>query len=897
MAERIGSWLAAWASAVVGRPRLTTAVTLAVGALAAWFAAGNLGVNTDTANMIAPTIPWRQHYNEYRDAFPLRDRNLLIVIDASSPVRADEFAADLLAELRKQPERYRSPLLAGEGEFFERNGLLYMPTAELAELTDRLAEAQPLIGLLGGRVDGAAVLDVARTTLAAEGDTAALASFYDELARTISGAGGSEVSSFAWDRLVSNEPPRNPRTWARRIITLQPAVDFSRMQPAAAAIAAVRAMAARLDERGDVRVRLTGTVAMEHEELQSVSRGAGLGAAATLVMVALVLYAALRSWRLLAASIVTLIVGLSLTAAFAAVAVGQLNLLSIAFVVLNVGLGSDYVIHVLLRYRELTAAGEAAKPALVETVRGVGSSLVLCAVTTAAGFYAFIPTTFSGVSELGLIAGTGVFFGLFASVTLLPALVAWWDEPRRSGAAPTWLDPRIFAPLSRRPRLVLGVTAAVLVAVFAALPRVTFDSNPIHLRDPESESVSTLLELAAAGEAPLLNLVAVAPDNTTARGWASALRERPEVRAVTTTDALVPAEQDEKLALLEDLALLMGTDFGEVERTPADPDAMAAALAALEAASTDHAAARGLHDAAADLRGRLAGGAESYRDTALRRLDESLTAGLPQELARLAGALRAGRFDRADLPAALAERWLASGGRELVEIAPAEDVSDNAAARRFIAAAHSVVPTATGLPVVYQEASATVVAAFERALLYAFAMVAAIIWLVLRDFKDTLLVLVPIALASLLTAALTVVAGMPFNYANIIALPLLVGIGVDNGIHVVHRMRTRAGMPAVGQRRDAGRDARGRATQGAVAEQLPSEGVARLFGTSTMRAVLASGLTTVASFGNLAFSSHVGTASMGILLALGLAASMAATLIVLPAWLALRRPLAKGAAA
>jgi predicted RND superfamily exporter protein len=121
-----------------------------------------------------------------------------------------------------------------------------------------------------------------------------------------------------------------------------------------------------------------------------------------------------------------------------------------------------------------------------------------------------------------------------------------------------------------------------------------------------------------------------------------------------------------------------------------------------------------------------------------------------------------------------------------------------------------------------------------------------------------------------LTAGLTVAIGMPFNYANIIALPLLVGIGVDNGIHVVHRMRTRAGMPAVEQRR----------------EQLPTEPAARLFDTSTMRAVLASGLTTIASFGNLAFSAHVGTASMGILLALGLATSMAATLVVLPAWLA-----------
>jgi hopanoid biosynthesis associated RND transporter like protein HpnN len=512
----------------------------------------------------------------------------------------------------------------------------------------------------------------------------------------------------------------------------------------------------------------------------------------------------------------------------------------------------------LLRYRELAAAGRETTAALVDTVRGVGSSLVLCAVTTAAGFYAFIPTTVSGVSELGLIAGTGVFFGCFVSVTLLPALVAWWDAPQNARAADTWLDPRVLAPLSRRPRLVLGATAVALVAALLAMPRVTFDSNPIHLRDPESESVSTLLELAADGDAPLLNLVAVAPDRAAAAGWADELRDLPEVRRVTTTDELVPVEQNEKLALLEDLSLLLGPGVGELARAPLDAGALSRELAALEAASTMTPSARALQDAVARLRARLATAGDAERGATLRTLDEALTATLPAELERLAAALHAEAFTRDDLPAALAARWLASDGRELVEITPAEDVSDNAAARRFIAAVHAVVPTATGLPVVYQEASATVVAAFERALLYAFVIVSAIIWLVLRNVRDTLLVIVPIGLASVLTAALTVVVGMPFNYANIIALPLLVGIGVDNGIHVVHRMRTERGE--------------------------------RLFATSTMRAVLASGLTTVASFGNLAFSAHVGTSSMGVLLALGLAASMTATLVVLPAWLERKAP-------
>jgi hypothetical protein len=854
MSIAIGDRLAAWSSALLARPRTTACVTLLLGALAAFYAAGNLGVNTDTANMIAPTLPWRQHFNEFRDTFPIRDRNLIVVIDAPTPLDADHFAKSFLAELRREPELYRSPLMAGEGEFFERNGLLYLPANELAKLGDRVAAAQPLIGLLQARFDGAAVLDVATRTLTTPGsDLGATAPLYAELARAMRDVAQGRGAALDWSALIA----AGDAATTRHLIVLQPAFDFSKMQPAADAIEGIRDIAERLNAAAEVpvSVRLTGSVAMEHEELLSVSRGAGFGALATLGLVALVLFASLRSWRLLVISLVTLLTGLSLTAAFAAVAVGQLNLLSVAFVVLNVGLGSDYVIHVLLRYRELTAEGHAMHAALVTTMRDVGSSLVLCAVTTAAGFYSFIPTTFSGVSELGLIAGTGVFFGLFVSVTLLPALVMWWGDRNPRRAASTWIDPKFLAPLAQRPRAVLGVTAVVIVGTFALLPRVTFDSNPIHLRDPNSESVTTLLDLAEDGEAPLLNLVAVMPNHAAALTAAASLRDLPEVRSVITTAQLVPDDQEEKLAVLADLELLLGSGFAELEKADYDANALSRALEALAAAAQGVPVAAEVRAAATALEAQLAAATPAARDAALRELDRALTARLPEQLARLERGLHASAFDRADLPPALTERWLTSDERELIEITPEEDVSDNEAARRFIAAVHGVVPRATGLPVVYQEASATVVGAFERALLYAFVMVSLIILIVLRRGKDTLLVLAPIAIATLVTAALTVLIDMPFNYANIIALPLLVGIGVDNGIHVVHRMH--------------------------------ADSAHRLFDTSTMRAVLASALTTIASFGNLAFSSHAGTASMGVLLALGLVASMVATLIVLPAWLVL----------
>jgi hypothetical protein len=857
LTESIGTVLARWVGSVLRFRKVTVLITLGAAGLGAYYAARNLGVNTDTANMISAALPWRQHFNEYRESFPARDRNLLIVIDAATPEQADDFAAALLAQLRRAPELYRAVFLPGEGEFFERNGLLYLTVEELERLADRLAAAQPLMGLLKHDFGGAAVVNVASQTLAAApvDDAqigAALAPFYTELARTLEAASAGRSDPLAWRALIEGggEPS------ARRIVVLQPALDFNRLQPASAALARIREIVAGLNELEStpVEVRLTGSVAMEHEELLSVSQGAGFGALATLLMVAIVLYAALRSFRLLLISVVTLLAGLSLTAAFAAAAVGHLNLLSIAFVVLNVGLGSDYVIHVCLRQRELMAEGMPVDAALVETMRGVGASLVLCAITTAAGFYSFIPTAFEGVSELGLIAGTGVFIGLLVSVTLLPALVATFVSPNRQRDAKTWINPRMFAPLNKRPRAVLAVTAVIVVITLAALPWVSFDSNPIHLRDPQSESVTTLLELAADGEAPLLNLVAVTPDQPTAQRWSDELKQLSSVRNVITVESLIARDQTEKLALLEDIALILGPDFAALTRAAPNPQALARVLQELARNLADRpsTAARDLQQAVAALLAELERQPAAVREQTLLNLDGELTASLPEELQQLAAGLQARAFGREALPDALTERWL-SGGRELIEIVPEENVNDNEAAERFVDSVHGVVEKATGLPVVYKEASDTVVRAFELALLYALVMVTGIIWLFLRHPRDVLLVIVPILLAAAVTAGITALIGMPLNYANIIALPLLVGIGVDNGIHVVHRMRT--------------------------------EPDKELFNTSTLRAVFASGLTTVASFGNLAFSAHVGTSSMGKLLALGLAVSMAATLIVLPAWL------------
>ncbi len=852
--------LTIWVLLVLRYRKLTIAIGLFAGA-ACWFYAGqNLGINTDTTDMISPDLPWRQDYIAYRRQFEVRDRNILIVVDADIPEYADEIAAAVVYGLRQSPTLYRSVFLAGSGEFFERYGLMYLSVAELEALADRLAAAQPLLGQLRQRYDGVQFMRMIGE-LAERGDQSVEAGrLYSEVAAALDAAADVQPYTLSWQSLLQGESVAT----TRRFVLLQPLLDFSRARPATEAMEGIRTL---IDEQlatapEGVRIRVTGTIAMEHEELSSVIRGAGFAGLAALMMVALVLYVVLRSVVVLAISIMTLVVGLAGTAAFAAATVGHLNLLSVAFAVLYIGLGVDFILHICLRLKELRTSGRPLDAAIVDTVAGVGSSLVICTVTTAAGFYAFIPTPFSGVSELGLISGTGMFISLLVSVTLLPALLAQFLPDTGFELARPWRGARFLDPVTRRPRAVVGLSLVVALGAAILLPRASFDRNPVNLRDPNSESVLTLKDLTADSEALPLHMVALAPDSTVASRWIAALEVLSAVSDASSLDAMVPVDQQRKLLLLEDIDILMGPGFSELERQAVDPDEFRSALVDLTTrlAGSPAPAAAELAVSLQRFLFALSTQTGDEQRQALLALESGLLTTLPRQLQRLAAGLTAGAFGREDLPEELVSRWIATDGTELVEITPAQDISDSVAAEQFVETVRATVGTATGLPVVYQEAGRTVVRAFQMAFAYALLLVSIILWVFLRRIAESVLVIIPVILAAGITAALTVLLGWQFNFANIIALPLLLGVGVDSGIHMVHRMRT----------------------------EPPADG--RLLNTSTSRAVLASGLTTIASFGNLAFVSHLGMASMGQLLTLGMLVTLVATLVLLPALLTLRTP-------
>ena len=578
----------------------------------------------------------------------------------------------------------------------------------------------------------------------------------------------------------------------------------------------------------------------------------------------MILVGGLGSPRLVLASLCTLLVGLVWTAGFAAAAIGHLNLVSVAFGVLFIGLSIDFAIHLCVRYRELLASDTPPEQALRDAAGGVGGSLALCATTTAIGFYAFVPTEFAGVAELGAIAGTGMFISLFTNLTLLPALISWGAPPDTSAKrspSPSRLWNLLDLPV-RHARWVVAGTAVITLIAVALIPSIRFDPNPLRVRDPATDSVQVLNEMLADGDALPWNLNVLAPDLEVAREIAERIETLPSVDVALTLADFVPEHQAEKLEMLEDAAFLLLPTFASepvaTRPTRAEGIARVEGLERSLAALTPDRTSPQLVHTAQQLRQNLARLAESWRtdgdpQASLDALEAALTGSLPERLRLLRAALQAERVALPDLPADLVERMIATDGRARIEIFPEGDLNDQPALERYVTSVQSIAPDAFGEGLVILETGRAVVRSLRQALATAAVTIALLLLLLWRSVADAALVALPLALASIFTAAFSVPLGVSFNFANVIVIPLLLGMGVDTGIHLVHRCRTDA----------------------------PPDG--NLLHTSTARAVLLSAATTMASFGTLGFSSHLGMSSLGRLLVLGIALILVCNLVLLPA--------------
>jgi uncharacterized protein len=828
------------------------ATGLLIVSTAALFDLERFSITTDTESLISEKLPWHRRQAAFSKAFP--EKGISVVITAATSENADQATEALVRDLSEHAELFYSVSAPAGGEFFRRNGLLFKPLAEVKKSLGGLSNAEFLIGSLAADPSLRGVMQsLSLGTRGVQGGEIKLDALVWPLSlasEAIKNVLAGQPAAFSWQELVQGS--RGQTSQLRRFITVQPVLDFAELEPGRRATDGILRSADRLklNEKFGARVELTGPVPMNDEQYSVIRKSALHDTLAALFGALAILWLALRSWKIVAAVFFSLVVGLSLTAAIGIALVGAFNLISIAFFVLFVGLGVDFGIQFSVRYRSERHLYQDLREALRSAAGKVGTPLALAAAATAVAFFSFLPTNYKGLFELGLIAGCGMLIAFACSLTFVPAVLALLKPP----GEPVPMGFSSLAPLDgflQRHRIAaIVITIGVVSACAPLLFHLRFDFNPINLENPNAPSVVTFRELQKNPETSASDAEVLAPNLDTANEIARRLATLPAVSRALTVSSFIPDDQDEKIATIHALgAPLIAVLSASKRAAPSDAETVASVrkaagdLLAVARGGTGPGAA-----AAREVSELLARVAES--DEAIRkRLETVVVAPLLFDLPRLQESLGPQLVTVKTLPSDLVHQWISPDGEIRVQVLPKGDANDDDVLRKFATSVLAAEPSATGPAISLYESGRTVIAAFIEAGSIALAAITVLLFIALRRLTDVLLTLTPLLLAGVVTLEACVATGTSMNFANIIALPLLLGVGVAFKIYYILAWR---------------------------------DGKTGLLQSGLTRAVIFSALTNVVAFGSMWSSNYPGLSSMGRMMTLALLCTMAAAVLFQP---------------
>lgn len=850
-----------WIAFVCKRAVVMLIFTFCASLLIFYYTISNLSINTDTSNMLSSDLTFRQNSIEISKSFPQFSDNIIIVLDGPNTDLVNEATNLFSIQLKNDANLYGEIFDPESMEFFKKNGLLYYTISNLEELSDKLITAQPFISSLWLDPSLSTLFNLLDLFLKDGHKNPELMNIavpiFKNISDVIIALHKNTPNKLPWKNFFSNQSPHSLKKMTTRIIVIKPNTNFDTLEPGKSVINKLRNLGQtmRLEEKYNTRLRLTGSIPLANEELQSVVDGLGIAGILSLVLVAVLLFWALKSGRLVFAVIFTLCCGLVWTAGLATLVIGTLNLISVAFAVLFIGLSVDFGIHFSLCYSKLFRESGENIISLHKTTKKIGGALALTTIAASIGFYSFLPTDYIGLAELGFIAGSGMFIALFTNLTILPAFISLMP-PKRIGVKDVKSDNGLyfFKPYKNY----ILVTAGILtIYCFYVVPSVSFDFDPLNLKDSQTESVSTLLNLNKTSNFTPYSIAVLADNLEMAEDLAREAKRLPVVKNTSTIYDLIPSKQDEKILIIDKLAFILGPSLSQkpIQQT------------------SDH---NKRYNSILTLKNRIREFSRKYPDylfienlqkfdqllikllktaklsQALEELERRLLGHLPSELLQLKNSLNAEKITLNNIPVSLYLRQVASNGRARVDITPTGDMRDENQLLNFVRSVKKVAPKATGTPVIILEAGKTVINSFVLALAITITLIIILVISFTYNLRELILILTPLILAALYTITASVILNLPFNFANIIVLPLLFGLGIASSIHLVW------------------------------ADRKKEEDV---MSTSTPRAIFFSALTTIGSFGSIALSSHPGTASMGLLLTIALIFSLVCTLIILPALL------------
>lgn len=857
--DRLSRAAAALVAFATGAPKAITGAAILLSLCAAFYIANALEIRTDLDALLSTKLDWRKEAAKVEQAFPSQGDDIVLVVDADTPERASTAAAAITERLKQRPDLFASVARDNGGAFFDQEALLFLPTADVQSAMNDLIASQPLLGpiaadpsLRGLMKSMNAGLEDLKTN---PGRLPQINRSLELLSNALSPT-PQAASPLSWRRMISSVEDK-PSNW-RQFITLLPRLDYSEMMPASRHTAAIRKVVAdlALTPANGVRVRVTGSAPIADDELATLKETAGPIGLLMLASMVVILFLAVRSAKLVFAILATVLVGAALTSAVGLLIFHRFNLISVAFIPLFVGLGIDFSIQFAVRARTDLANGSELRQTLIGSASTAGAGLALAAIATAIGFLAFLPTAYRGVSELGLIAGLGMLIALLLTLTLLPALMLLMNAHEHASHPPETTSSRTPTRNKWAPA-VLTIAAGLALASAIALPSLAFDSDPMSLRSEKVESMATYRELSRSPETTPNTLNVLAPNLAQAIALADRIKRAPGVDSTATVQSFIPKDQDAKLAIIQDAAMILEPSLNPfyVLQAPSDAEnvaLMSQTIQALRIAAADIPNFSSARRTADKLETLLHGSAAQRRKS-----ERTLFFNFPVALAQINTMLTAQPITLESLPRDIKRQWLSPTGVARIEIFPKDELRTPKDTAKFVENVRRETAHVSGDAVTVVESGHTILSAFLSASILSAIAITLLLLVALRSLYWTAMTIVPVLLSGLLTFATCVALGMAINLENMIALPLLLGIGVAFNIYFIVAKRS---------------------------------GVRELLRSSLAHAILFSALTTGTAFSALALSAHPGTASMGVLLMIALFWILAGTLIFLPVLLAATAP-------
>ncbi len=861
------------------RPVVTVLLSVVLACAALVYTFSHLGFVTSGRDLLPQDRSYVQRDEEISDDFPRLDQ-LVVAVESDDVRRSKAYAHRLAAELRREPGAFRHVTYRIDPKKFRGRELLYLSPADLRDIHDQVVDHQGFLASFAARPTLDSLIDGIRTEIVTAFVRSAFDLGLDGSEKKVDLSAAREVLDQISTRL--DRPARYRSPWGslfslnhgddeagfflsddKRLLFLL--VEATREKASFTnyrdAIAPLRATMARVGaEFPDVKAGLTGAPVLGNDEMEAAFRDSKRATALAFALTLGVLVVAFRRFGIPLLVLATLAVSICWSLGIVTLVVGHLSIFSIMFISIVVGLGTDYGVYLLFRNDEERRLGRSPREALETTAMRAGPGMLSGALTAAGTFYVLMLTDFPGIRELGFIAGTSILLAWLSMMTLLPALVlvtgrGHVERRRDTGPQPA----RIVARITRHPRLVVGLAAVAAALSLVALRGVRFDYNLLHLQARGTESVAWEERiLRSAGRSSFVAL-STAGSLDELRRRVAAFEALDSVSEVESVLSLIPTEQETKAKILAEIAPIVepvAVGWREAVDAPRLLAAVRALRQRLDLAvgeapfGHDRDEVVALRDETAALSRKLE--AAPAAAPALATLQDQLRADFARTLGHLKRNLHPIPIGLADVPGQLRRKFVGDSGRFLLQIQPKVDIWDRDGAERFIRELRTVDADVAGTPVITFEAIRYMERAYKKGTLYAFLLVGLLTAVIVRRTRESILATISLVLGTICTVGLMFVFALPFNLGNVFGFPLILGAGAEFGLNVVLRY---------GEARHRG---------------------GPRFPRSTFFAVLVNGLTTVVGFGSLMIAAHRGIFGLGLLLTLGMIATLGASLIVLP---------------